>query len=176
MTIAELNRSSKDQALAVLLECCGSRVWAIRMVESRPFVDRTSLQSAAGNIWWSLSEPDWLEAFSRHPKIGERSPSAGSSSHSTEHRSIVERSFSAEEQRGMLQASGETASLMDELNRTYEARFGYIFIICAAGRPASEMLAALESRLSNAPKQELHVAAAEQAKIMHLRLDKCLAE
>lgn len=168
MTIAELNRSSKDQALAVLLEYCGSRAWAIRMVESRPFIDRTSLQSVAGNIWWSLSETDWLEAFSRHPKIGERS--------GTEPRSIVERSFSAEEQRGMVQASSETASLMEELNRTYEARFGYIFIICAEGRSAAEMLAALESRLSNAPKQELQVAAAEQAKIMHLRLDKSLAE
>jgi 2-oxo-4-hydroxy-4-carboxy-5-ureidoimidazoline decarboxylase len=175
MTIAELNRSSKDQAIAVLLECCGSRAWAIRMVESRPFVDCTSLQSAAGNIWWSLQEPDWLEAFSRHPKIGERNP-AGSSSQSTERRSIVEQSFSMEEQRGIFQASRETAILMAELNRTYEARFGYIFIICAAGRSAAEMLAALESRLSNAPKQELQVAAAEQAKIMHLRLDKHLAE
>jgi 2-oxo-4-hydroxy-4-carboxy-5-ureidoimidazoline decarboxylase len=176
MTIAELNRSPKDQALAVLLECCGSRAWAIRMVESRPFVDRTSLQNAAGNIWWSLQEQDWLEAFSRHPKIGERSPGAGSSSQLTERRSSVEQSFSAEEQSGMFQASGETAILIAELNRTYEARFGYIFIICAAGRPAAEMLAALESRLSNAPKLELKVAAAEQAKIMHLRLDKRLAE
>ncbi len=176
MTIAELNRSPKDQAVAVLLECCGSRVWGIRMVESRPFVDRTSLHGAAGDIWWSLRETDWLEAFSRHPKIGEGSPSAASPSQSTERRSIVERSFSAEEQSGMSQASGETAILMAELNRTYEARFGYIFIICAAGRPAAEMLAALESRLRNAPEQELQIAAAEQAKIMHLRLDKRLAE
>jgi 2-oxo-4-hydroxy-4-carboxy-5-ureidoimidazoline decarboxylase len=88
----------------------------------------------------------------------------------------VEQSFSEEEQRGMFQASSETAALIAELNRTYEARFGYIFIICAAGKPPAEMLAALESRLSNAPNQELQVAAAEQAKIMHLRLDKRLAE
>ncbi len=114
---------------------------------------------AAEEAWWSLVESDWLEAFSKHPKIGDRKPIG---------------KWSAEEQRGMDQATSETAGSMENLNRAYEAKFGWIFIICATGRSAEEMLSQLEQRLANDPAAEIRIAAGEQAKITRLRLQKLI--
>ena len=71
-------------------------------------------------------------------------------------------------------ASQDVRERLADANRDYEARFGYIFIVCATGKSADEMLAILGSRLSNAPSDELRIAAAEQAKIMQLRLSTLL--
>jgi OHCU decarboxylase len=149
-----------DLGAEALLRCCGSEVWAQRMLASRPFGDAETLHRTADEIWFSLRREDWLEAFSKHPKIGDKASS----------------NWSAQEQQGMSTASEETARRMRELNEQYERKFGWRFIVCATGKPADEMRSLLEQRLSNDPDTELRIAADEQAKIMHLRLDKLLAE
>jgi 2-oxo-4-hydroxy-4-carboxy-5-ureidoimidazoline decarboxylase len=109
---------------------------------------------------------DWLEAFRAHPQIGRHKPAA--------HASAQEQAWSAEEQSGMKQTGAGLAMDLESANREYLAKFGYIFIVCASGKSAGEMLAILRSRLPNAPEQEIRVAAEEQHKITQLRLAKLL--
>jgi OHCU decarboxylase len=130
------------------------------MAERRPFTGRAELHSTGELEWNSLSGQDWLEAFSKHPKIGDRSGGE----------------WSAQEQRGIDNAGPDVASSMRQLNLDYERKFGWIFIICATGKSADEMLLALTNRVENGPERELQIAADEQAKIMHLRLNKLLSE
>jgi OHCU decarboxylase len=126
------------------------------MSARQPFADRPSMHRAADEIWWSLTPEDWLEAFAKHPKIGQKSSAR----------------WSALEQSGMSQAAFETAQAMARLNAEYDARFGFIFIVCATGKSADDMLQLLRGRLGNTREEEICNAAAEQAKITHLRLDK----
>jgi OHCU decarboxylase len=161
MTVSELNALEESQAQRVLLACCGSSQWARQMIARRPFDATESLHAAAHDIWWSLNKSDWLEAFACHPKIGETKPV----SH-----------WSSQEQRGMAAATADTAGAIARMNREYQERFGYIFIVCATGKSAAGMRDLLEQRLENNPQDELRMAAAEQMKITHLRLDKLLQE
>lgn len=165
MTLAKLNGAIREQAREALVACCGSEAWAEQMIASRPFTDRTALHTAADSIWGSLTPADWVEAFSKHPKIGDKSISNKPAS-----------AWSAQEQQGMSHASEDTAAAMRRLNEQYEHKFGWIFIVCATGKSADEMRKLIERRLSNDSDKELQIAAAEQAKIMHLRLDKLVAE
>jgi allantoicase len=152
-----LNAMAGPEAETALLACCGSRAWARRMAGSRPFRDRTDLIRLSDGIWWSLAPEDWLEAFKAHPRIGEK----GSR-------------WSEQEQAGARAARPEILAELIEANRRYEARFGHIFIVCATGKSAGEMLALLQERFGNDPAAELRVAADEQRKITHLRLEKLL--
>jgi len=159
MTISELNLMPWDAVRDLLQECCGSARWVDRLLACRPFESAGGLFENAERIWRNLVPQDWLEAFSRHPQIGARA---------------VLSAWSSQEQAGMNDASVEAADAMRELNRRYLDTFGWIFIVCATGRTAEEMRAALEQRLSNTPSEEIRVAAGEQAKIMHIRLRKLL--
>jgi OHCU decarboxylase len=159
MTLAELNLLPASSAEAELQRCCGSRRWARLMIAERPFASADVLAAEAERIWWSLSAADWLEAFAAHPRIGERSESA----------------WATQEQAGVASITDEVRSLLLRLNREYEQRFGYTFIVCATGRSAAEMLAALEARFRNVPEDELQVAAVEQRKITALRLLKLVS-
>jgi OHCU decarboxylase len=115
------------------------------------------MATRANDIWSSLEAHDWLEAFRAHPKIGEqRNVSA----------------WSAAEQAGMKSADTRARTTLEALNADYEARFGYIFIVCATGKSPEEMLSILEQRLTNDPANELPIAAEEQRKITALRLAK----
>jgi OHCU decarboxylase len=136
------------------------------MAQRRPFHDVALLRQAADQLWWDLGPEDWLEAFSAHPRIGQ---GAGASAQQAE-----ARRWSEQEQSGTRGAASETMAALAESNRAYEERFGFIFIVCATGRSAAEMLALLEERLENAPDAELRVAAEEQRRITHLRLEKLL--
>ena len=150
---------------ALLLEsCCGSRSWVQAMVERRPFRSLVRALNEAEEIWWSLAPEDWREAFDHHPRIGERSAAAP--------QGIVARAWSADEQRSVAVSSDGTRQALVEGNREYERRFGYIYIVCATGKSAEEMLVLLDARLSNDPEKELRIAAGEQAKITRLRLEK----
>jgi 2-oxo-4-hydroxy-4-carboxy-5-ureidoimidazoline decarboxylase len=131
------------------------------MIERRPFMDDASLHAQADEVWWQLRERDWLEAFSKHPKIGERRENA---------------KWPAAEQAGMVRASADAVESMHRRNIEYRDKFGWIFIVCATGKSAAEMLALIEQRLHNEPTDEMRIATAEQAKITHLRLTKLLAE
>ncbi len=141
------------------LACCGSRQWAERMTASLPIADTERLHRLAESIWWSLTPADWLEAFAAHPQIGEQSS----------------KKWSAQEQAGMSDAEQETLEAIAQLNAAYRDTFGFIFIVCATGKSADEMRQLLEKRIANHPEQELRIAAAEQAKITRIRLDKVLA-
>ena len=167
MTLAELNVLPDYRAEAELLKCCGSTAWAQWMARRRPFASSDRLLDAASEIWWRLDEADWIQAFRAHPQIGQRQ--------STAHRSTQVQAWSAQEQSGMDPADAGVTMDLEEANREYLEKFGYIFIVCASGKSAEEMLAILRSRLPNSPEQEIRVAAEEQNKITRLRLEKLLA-
>lgn len=159
-----LNALSPEQAVKELLQCCGSKRWAEAMATQRPYASLETLLLAATDVWLSLEQSDWLEAFRSHPKIGERKATASVSEQSQQ--------WSGQEQAGVNKASEQTVESLGNLNQLYEQRFGYIFIICATGKSSEEMLAALRERLQNDPATELPIAAAEQGRITHLRLKK----
>ena len=159
-----LNSLPDAEAIDELKTCCGSTQWAGQLISRRPFETFDQLVSQSHEVWWSLKSDDWLEAFRSHPKIGEKKAEAAASKQS-EH-------WSKGEQSGMARASDEIASTLSRLNLEYEGKFGYIFIVCATGKSSEEMLAILRKRLENGPAEEIHSAAAEQAKITELRLRK----
>jgi OHCU decarboxylase len=156
---AVVNALPPDDAREALARCCGSARWVAGMLGRRPFASNEALHAAADEVWQGLGPADFLEAFAAHPKIGEKKTSATSA-------------WSAQEQARASDASTDAASALRALNETYDQRFGHIFIICATGKTAGEILTALRARLSNDPDTELAVAAAEQARITHLRLEK----
>ena len=165
MQLEELNAMDGARAARELLTCCGSTRWAARMAGSRPFTDEAALARAADRAFEELDAADWLEAFAAHPRIGAGAAAA------TGGRS--ER-WSKSEQALVAQSADATRQRLAEANRDYEARFGYIFIVCATSKGGAEMLALLERRLANDPAIELRIAAAEQKKITHLRLVRLL--
>lgn len=155
MTLHELNALPAADAERALLACCGSRRWAHDLAARRPFASLAELHSAADQAWWSLDRADWLEAFSAHPRIGERGTG-----------------WSSDEQAAAASAADTVKAALARRNREYEARYGHVFLVCATGRSAESMLADLERRMRNETDTELRVAAGEQAKITRLRLDK----
>jgi allantoicase len=161
-----LNSLSAEQAANELRQCCGSKRWVEQMVNARPFENLANLVKQANEIWLSLDRDDWLEAFRSHPRIGEKK--------TAETVSAQARQWSSNEQAGVNTASSETTNALATLNRAYEQKFGYIFIICATGKTSVEMLAALRERLDHDDAEELPIAAAEQSKITELRLKKLL--
>jgi 2-oxo-4-hydroxy-4-carboxy-5-ureidoimidazoline decarboxylase len=166
--LARLNALSADEARAALRRCCGSSRWADAMTAGRPYADAQALFSAAERTLSALGREDWLDAFAHHPRIGDRAALAA--------RFAGTRAWSASEQGGVATAGADVLDALAEGNRAYEERFGHVFLVCATGKSADEMLALLRERLSNAPEVELVVAAAEQAKITRLRLEKLLQE
>jgi len=164
MTLADLNRLPRYRAEEEFLQCCGSKGWARAMALRRPFANFDRLLQAATEIWRGLDAVDWLEAFRAHPRIGERRAAAPT----------APAAWSAQEQAGMARAPAAVASALEEANQEYADKFGFIFIICASGKTADEMLRNLRSRLLNSREQELPVAAEEQNKITLLRLKRLL--
>ena len=164
--LAWLNSLPADEAARQLLQCCGSKRWARQVADARPYHDLEDLIARANETWRSLDRDDWLEAFRSHPRIGEKK--------TTETVSAQARQWSGQEQAGVNAASEETTDTLAKLNRAYELRFGYIFIICATGKTSGEMLAALRERLEHDDAEELLIAATEQSKITELRLKKLL--
>src|SRR4051812_20343737 len=166
MALEQLNELTAREAEAEFLKCCGSHRWAQAMATARPFVSEEQLFAGADHVSSSLTDEDWLEAFRAHPKIGENKAAAGQTQQ--------EANWSAQEQSGIQAAAIDTVALLDQGNRDYEAKFGFIFIVCASGKSSDEMLSILKRRLQNDPSAEMLVAAAEQQKITRLRLEKLL--
>jgi OHCU decarboxylase len=169
-----LNSLGIGEAESELLQCCGSREWAARLIAERPFANMADLIAKADRVWWSLESPDWLEAFHSHPKIGESRTGipAGHSEPESEQSQFYK--WSENEQSGTRNSAPETMAALASLNREYEEKFGYIFIVCAQGKSSEEMLRILQDRLGNDRDEELHIAAAEQAQITRLRLGKLI--
>jgi len=161
-----LNALTEEEANARLLDCCGSANWARYMVAQRPYLSPQQLFEAAERVWSGLGGEDWLEAFGRHPRIGERKAAGEQAAGAGQ--------WSEQEQTVVRGAPAQILGALGEANRAYEARFGHIFIVCATGKTAEAMLGLLEQRLKNPPEMELRIAAEEQQKIMRLRLEKLL--
>ncbi len=164
MSLESLNAWPPDEASQEFLKCCGSARWANAMTARRPFETLGDLMRSASDVWRTLEESDWLEAFRSHPKIGEKKATAEVSTQSQK--------WSGQEQAGVHDANQDTIDALAQLNREYEEKFGFIFIVCATGKSADEILAILRERLRNDIDAELPIAAAEQAKITELRLKK----
>jgi 2-oxo-4-hydroxy-4-carboxy-5-ureidoimidazoline decarboxylase len=160
-----LNALPPSEARAVLERCCGAERWVEGMLQRRPFASPAALLEQAHAVWRELPAPDFLEAFSHHPEIGANLDELRRKFAATAELSLTE-------QAGAAHASEATLSALGRQNQAYRARFGYSFIVCASGKTASEMLELLQGRLGNAPEVELGIAAAEQAKITRLRLEK----
>ena len=167
MNLEELNQGDSEQACIELLKCCGSSQWTEKMLATRPYKSVSHLLELAGQIWSDLGEVDYLEAFAAHPKIGASKPPDNAKN--TE-------SWTGKEQAGMMSADEQTKLKLKTENQKYAEKFGYIFIVCATGKSASEMLEMLRIRLENSPETELEIAAGEQMKITNLRLNKMLRD
>lgn len=166
MTLDDLNLLPRTEAAIRFSRCCGSSQWAKTMALKRPYFDQDELLKAADSVWQRLSSDDWREAFSCHPKIGDLNSLREQFASTT--------SWAEGEQAGAGNASEETLESLAKGNAEYEKKFGYIFIVCATGKTADEMLTLLRQRLSNDSTSELHIAAEEQRKITRLRLQKLL--
>lgn len=162
--LESLNALTAEEARARFLRCCGSSQWAERMADGRPFKTEAQLFDLADKTWYSLAPADRLEAFSHHPKIGDKK--------ALEAKFADTRQWALSEQAGVAQAQEDVLEQLAQGNRDYEAKFGYIFIVCATGKSAAEMLALLKARLGNDRQSEMLIAAEEQRKITRLRLEK----
>jgi allantoicase len=149
---------------AALRACCGSSRWVREVIDDRPFEDLATLEKRAAEIWNALSPEDWDEAFKAHPRIGEEKAEAAQSK--------VAQGWSAKEQSKVAEASQATLEELRATNAEYERKFGRIYIVCATGKTAEEMLAIAKERMRNDPDTELRRAADEQRKITELRLRK----
>ena len=166
MTLEQLNTLPEDEALAVFRDCCAADAWARPMVVARPYHSAEALHGTARALWPNLHEADWLVAFEAHPKIGDIM-SLKAKYASTE-------ALASGEQAGARVAPDEILQRLKDGNDAYFDKFGFIFIVCATGKSAEQMLELLEQRLPNSREQEIRIAAEEQAKITHIRLDKLL--
>ena len=158
-----LNALDARAAAEALRRCCGAERWVSAMVAARPYASTAHLQELGERCWQALEAKDHLEAFTHHPQIGEDLAALRQRFARTE-------ALSTREQSGVLGADEATLRALRDGNQAYRERFGYIFIVCATGKSAEQMLVLLRERLQHAPEQELAIAAAEQAKITHLRL------
>ena len=165
MTIENLNNLSLKQLRHELGKCCGSLKWVQQMTKSLPFENFEQVKQQAEESWATCSEVDWLEAFSYHPRIGEKE---------IEEKFNSTAGLAGSEQFGVKGASKQVISELTKLNDEYFNTFGFIFIIFATGKSAEEMLNILKKRIENNREKEINIAATEQLKITLLRLKKML--
>jgi 2-oxo-4-hydroxy-4-carboxy-5-ureidoimidazoline decarboxylase len=156
------------EAVKEILPCCGSKAWAGGMAARRPFPDVTTLLAASDETWSNLGAAEWMEAFHSHPRIGESRAAQSASAQSA--------TWSVQEQRDVASAGDAVKITLAEANREYEQRFRRIFIVCATGKSAPEILAILRRRLQNDDATELREAAEQQRQITRIRLTKWLSE
>jgi 2-oxo-4-hydroxy-4-carboxy-5-ureidoimidazoline decarboxylase len=164
--LARWNSLDPESATREILPCCGSRAWAATLTTKRPLANEAELMAASNAVCLSLPEDAWQEAFDSHPRIGQK--------HAQTHATEESLRWSAQEQRTALSEDDAAKLALEEANRRYEQRFGRIFIVCASGKSASEILSILEARMNNDPQTELHEAAKQQSQITQLRLHRWL--
>ncbi|SHJ60463.1 2-oxo-4-hydroxy-4-carboxy-5-ureidoimidazoline decarboxylase [Hymenobacter daecheongensis DSM 21074] len=168
MTLDELNHLPPAARAEELRKCCGASAWVAGLNEVFPVTDVETLLDQADTIWNQLSEADWKEAFTHHPKIGGNVAALREKFASTS-------AWAEGEQAGVRDTSEAVLQALSDGNETYERKFGNIFIVFATGKTAEQMLALLEARLHNTPEDEIKLAAAEQSKITRIRLEKLLS-
>lgn len=166
-SLPDLNALPQRAAETLLAACCGAPAWVKAMLDRRPFESVGAMLDASDEVCTRLSPDQWLAAFAHHPRIGEQSAAAAVDD--------TARAWSRGEQSAAVAGDDSVQRELAEAQRLYELRFGYIFIICASGRSAHEILAELRARMQNTPDAELRAAAEEQRKITRLRLEKLVA-
>ena len=163
MTLSDFNQLNKDAAYALLFSCCGSETWVNSLMNSFPFQSEKELLDIATESWYNkCKKEDWLLSFNHHPRIGDV-------------KSLTEK-FAGKEQAGITTATTEVIHQLALANDAYEQKFGFIFIVCATGKSAAEMLALLQDRLENTIEEELNIAMGEQHKITVIRFKKMLTD
>ncbi len=167
MTLEQFNTLSASQLKEELFKCCGSTTWAEKLADKVPFPSIVALKHESNRIWFGCDEKDWMEAFTHHPKIGDVE--------SLEKKFASTANWASGEQSGVNVADKNVLIELKDLNDSYERKFGYIFIVCATGKSAAEMLGLLKKRINNDPEEEIEIAVNEQNKITHIRLDKLFA-
>lgn len=183
--LARFNALPPDEAEAELLACCATPSWAAAVAAGRPYATIASVLAASDDAFVRMPAADLSAAVAAHPRIGDRATSdaAGpaASSPDTAGRGELTRvspghegEWSRQEQAGVAGASVDTMAALAVGNKAYEERFGQVFLICATGLSAAEMLAALRTRLGNDPDTEAKIVREELRKITGLRLRKLL--
>jgi len=163
-TLEVFNQEEAKAAAQTILPCNGSLAWAEGVTTLRPFGSPEQLFAASDKVWLGLSHKAWQHAFDSHPRIGEQKAKAASE------QSLQ---WSAGEQ-SKAELTEDIQTKLAAANRAYEAKFGRIFIVCASGKTAEEMLAILHGRFANDPATELQEAAEQQRQITQIRLRKWL--
>lgn len=166
-TLSAWNKADTNTAAQAMLVCCGAQRWAAAMVASRPIESVFELSEAADRVWAAMTELDWMEAFTCHPRIGERKTVVAPAKSAA---------WSEQEQSLVAAAESKVLAELDAGNARYEEKFGFTYIVCATGKTAEEMLAILKRRLANDRAAELREAAEQQRQITQVRLGKWLVE
>lgn len=168
MTLEQFNALEKDVATTELEKCCGALNWVKLMMNHFPFTSASELIDISETIWNRYcSENDWLEAFTHHPRIGDIE--------SLEKKFASTKDWAGNEQSGVKEANSIICQQLLQYNDAYEQKFGFIFIVCATGKSAEEMLELLKQRIDNSYEDEIKIAAAEQSKITAIRINKLLS-
>ena len=153
MNVAEFDELPAADAERELLSVCRAPRWAREVTAGRPHRTVDALQAAAAA---ALTDADLEEAMAGHPRIGDRA--AGGQSR--------------REQSAVATAEADVLTALADGNREYEERFGHVYLVCASGRSADDLLATLRSRLHNDPATERTVALRELAAINRLRIER----
>lgn len=164
--LARWNNADAEPAVREILPCCGSVAWAEALVSRRPFASPEELFTTSDLVWQGLPEDDWREAFDSHPRIGQHHATSATA------QSLA---WSSQEQSAAASPEDVTKQALAEANQAYEQKFGRIFIVCATGKSAAEILAICRARISNDPATEMLEAAEQQRQITRLRLRRWLA-
>ena len=167
MTLTALNQLPLPELREALRRCCGAEAWVEGMCARFPVKDKQTLLGAAEEIWHSCTEADWKEAFTHHPQIGNLA--------ALQQKFADTAQWAAGEQAAVAHAHTATLQALAAGNQAYLEKFGYIFIVCATGRSAEEMLQLLTARLPHSPREEILIAMQEQARITRIRLEKLLS-
>jgi len=160
---ARLNGLDRAAAERELLACCAAGRWAATVAAGRPYADHHTLLAASDAVFETLTDDDVAEALAAHPRVGERAQGRSR-----------EAAWSRSEQLGAAGADAQTRDALAAGNAAYEQRFGRVFLICASGLSAEQMLAALRTRLAHDPQTEQAVVREELRKITRLRLERLL--
>jgi len=168
MKLQAFNQLEQVKRRQHLYQCCSSDNWAQKLSFQAPFASLQALKVLADEAFSQLEQDDVLQAFAGHPKIGDIQ--------SLKAKYAQTKALAAGEQSGVQQADETTLIALAQANQEYQARFGFIFIVCATGKTAAQMLEILLARLSNSHEQEIVEASEQQRQIMQIRLDKLIQE
>jgi 2-oxo-4-hydroxy-4-carboxy-5-ureidoimidazoline decarboxylase len=154
-----LNELDAEAARRELLACCSAAAWADAVTASRPHGSLDDLLNASDAALATLTEADVAEALAAHPRIGQRAAGEGR-----------EAAWSRREQSGAARATPAARQALAEGNAAYERRFDRVFLICATGLSAEEIVASLFDRLDHDDETERVVVREELRKITRIRL------